>query len=311
MRLRPSKPFYSQAPIQSLDDLARVVGLSRCVLERLAARADSQYRPVPQRKKDGTRRETWAANRKLKRVHTLIKTRILDHVVFPRYLYGGIRDRQSPRDYAQHAARHVGRAVIVSEDIADFFPSTSALRVKRIWTEVFRFPPDVAECLTRLTTRRGFLPQGARTSNHLAYLVFFDQEYHLEEHLRKQGLRYTRFADDITVSSRRSLTNRTKTKVIASVYGLMQRAGYRPKRRKHAIHVNGASMRVHSLVVNEHVALPRAERYAIRAEVHRHLQQSEEVRAMQLAHVRGRVGKLRRFHPEKANRLRERLQRTQ
>lgn len=309
MRILPSKPFYSQAPIQSVDDLARVVRLSRDALDRLAARADREYQPVPQRKKDGTLRQTWSANRKLKGVHTRIKTRILDHVVFPRYLYGGIRDAQSSRDYARNAGRHVGQAVIMSEDISDFFPSTSALRVERIWTEVFRFPPDVAECLTRLTTRRGYLPQGARTSNHLAYLAFFDQEHELEAHLRVSSLRYTRFADDITVSSRGRLAAREKAKVIAAVYGLMRRAGYKPKRRKHAIHSQGGSMRVHSLVVNERVALPRAERYAIRAEVYRHLQQRRDVRIGEQARVRGRLGKLARFHPAKAHRLRERLQR--
>jgi hypothetical protein len=309
MSPRPNKPFYSQAPIPDLDALARVVRLSRESLLRLAEKADGMYEPVTLYKKDGTPRRAWSALRKLKRVHAYIKTRILDHIEFPTYLQGGIRDKKNPRDYARNAAIHAGQAVVIAEDVADFFPSISAELVGRIWRELFRFPPDVADCLVKLTTRRGEVPQGAKTSNHLANLAFFDDEHQLEERFRSCGLRYSRLTDDITISSHGPLSVAAKREAISAVYAMMHRGHFKPKRKKHGIFVQSQAMRVHSLVVNRHAALPRTERDTIRAEVH-HLAAwycgTDELLSHP-ARVLGRLGKLKRFHPAMARRLREKV----
>jgi len=121
------------------------------------------YTFVPQKKKDGSPRETWNAHRQLKQVHERIKNRFLRTVIFPLYLQGGILDLSNPRDYVRNAGIHAGQAWIVNEDITDFFPSTSAEQVLDIWKGLFRFPHEVALTLTRLTSRRGVLPQGAKS----------------------------------------------------------------------------------------------------------------------------------------------------
>lgn len=304
-----NKVSYSQGPIRDLPTLARVVNLPIGDLLRLAASADRMYRSVPQRKKDGSTRETWDAYRKLKRVQGYIKARILDQVRFPLYLQGGIRDRENPRDYARNAAIHAGQTVLINEDVADFFPSTTAEQVSEIWRVVFRFPIDVATCLTKLTTRRGTLPQGAKTSNHLANLVFHRDEPLLEAHFRAKGLRYSRLTDDISISTSHRIASTEKSEIVRAVYGMLNRAGYMPKRQKHALFTQKGSMRVNNLVVNRRPGLPRSERDTIRAEVEmlivlnpRHDGYFEAP-----ARVIGRLGKLARFHPAKAAGLKARL----
>jgi hypothetical protein len=274
----------------------------------LARNSGRMYRRVLKTKKDGSPRETWDAFRKLKRVQGLIKKRILDKVRFPTYLHGGIRDPEHPRDYARNAAGHEGQAVLINEDVIDFFPTTSAHRVTEIWRQVFRFPSDVAECLTKLTTRRGKLPQGAKTSNHLANLAFFRDEPALFVHLQQQNIRYSRLTDDITISSARKILPGIKTTLVAAIYAMLYRSEYRPNRKKHFLFTRKNSMRVNNLVVNVRAGLPREERRIIRTEVHRFIQEISRGRTpIDSAHSLGRLGKLARFHLVKAQVLRKRL----
>lgn len=309
----PLRLFYKHGPIQDLDTLAEVLEATRSQLERLCRNADRMYRPVPKKKKDGSVRMTWDAYRQLKAVHQLIKVRILAKATYPLYLQGGIRDRENPRDYARNAGIHAGQACVINEDIADFFPSTTPRQVRDIWENFFRFSSDVAECLTSLTTRRGELPQGAKTSSHLANLVFWRQEHELVSHLKALGWTYSRLADDITVSFPHPVSLSRKSELVSILYAFIKRHGYRPKYRKHDIFDSNERMLVNNLVVNERPALPQGERNAIRGLVHRTVRQiqqgsSEEI-AGSMPRVLGKIGKLKRFHKRAGEQLNEKLRR--
>jgi hypothetical protein len=271
------------------------------------------YRPVPQKKKDGSPRPTWDAFRQLKAVQHLIKVRILAKATYPIYLQGGIRDRENPRDYARNAGIHAGQSCVVNEDIADFFPSTTSEQVRDIWQHFFRFSPEVAECLTLLTTRRRQLPQGAKTSNHLANLVFWRQEHELVLHLKTLKWKYSRLADDITISFPRPVSRSRKSCAISILYAFIKRHGYQPKYRKHDIFDSNERMLVNNLVVNRHPALPKSERNAIRGLVHRTVkriqQRDGEVSAVSIPSVLGKIGKLKRFHERAGKELNEKLKR--
>lgn len=307
----PNRPFYEFAPVRDLETLAEALELSRPRLEHLSRNADRMYTRVMKKKKDGSPRETWNAHRQLKRIQELIKVRFLTKVKYPLYLQGGIRDPEHPRDYARNAGIHAGRACVINEDISDFFPSTTADQVREIWENVFRFSPEAANCLTKLTTRRRQLPQGAKTSNHLANLAQWRDEYEIVRHLTVRGFRYSRLTDDLTVSSSHPLSTAVKTWVVSTVYAFLHRHGYRPKRKKHFIYNRGKPMLVNGLVVNRYPALPKRERSAIRSLVHHtidalHSEQPAETE-LSLRRVIGKVGKLKRFHPRLGQRLGDRL----
>lgn len=311
MHQNPLRPFYRHAPIQNLDTLAEVLEVSREQLTRIARSADRSYRCAPQKKKDGSPRITWDAYRQLKAVQHMIKVRILAQVTYPLYLQGGIRDRENPRDHARNAAIHAGHACVINEDIADFFPSITAAQVRDIWVHVFRFPADVSDCLTSLSTRRGQLPQGAKTSNHLANLTFWRDEHELVRHLATKGWTYSRLTDDITVSCPQAMSLRLKSEVISKIYAFIKRNGYKPKYKKHAVFDHSERMLVNNLVVNERPALPHQERAAIRQLVHRTAKAliagNGSATPDLLPRVRGKIGKLKRFHPRNAQKLAAKL----
>ena len=232
---------------------------------------------------------------------------------YPRYILGGIADKKTPRDYKRHAAIHCGARIVISEDIQDFFPSTRTETVQRIWQHVFQFHPEIAATLTRLTTYRGALPQGWKASGYLANLALWDREPDLVKRLCDSGFAYSRFVDDITISCRRTVGDREKSRIIAKVYGMLGAAGYSAKRAKHNIATSGSRMEVTGLNVNtRRPTLSKKQRHTTRAAVHtceslfRTDNASSGYRKLWNS-ASGDVGTLKRFHPAEAAPLRERL----
>lgn len=240
-------PRYRNAPIGSVDSLARSLGVPKSVLQSVAENAEGLYFPPKQHKKDdGTFRETFGARPALKRIQKLVLNRIFRQVSFPEYLLGGILGGSALRN----AKIHSGKKVLITEDVKQFFPSITSDIVKQIWKHCFHFPEDVSELLTKLTTHGGVLPQGASTSTYLANMVFWDKEGILVERLKKKGLTYTRYVDDIHISSKRSLSMeeiewiRKKIGVMFSTKGLQRKAS------KSNVRTQNDRMSVHNYTVN-------------------------------------------------------------
>lgn len=309
MKSLQNKPFYRNAPIKSVGALAQTLQLAEPQLIQLARNASRMYRKVPIPKKDGTTRYTWDAQKQLKEVHGLINSRIFYRTTFPLFLQGGIRDPLYPRDYVRNADIHVDASSLVTLDIADFFPSTNDSTVMVIWTTFFRFPPVVAKLLTMLTTKDGFLPQGARTSSYLANLAFFRDEHDLVARLEKQGWRYSRLVDDITISKQRRASDGELTQVNATLFAFVNRHGYSVKRSKHDVKRRNARMSVNGLVVNKKVSLPKSQRRSIASLLHRTNAaiDVDEGYTMPVNRVRGQVAMVKRMHPELGEQMLARL----
>lgn len=227
-----SSPSYNGKPIRLVPSLAKALCCTLQTLQKVSANACFLYRVAQEiPKSDGSIRCTFDAKKPLKDIHRRIKTEILDRVVFPAYLTGSIKGR----DYKANAELHKAAKIVIAEDIGSFFPSTTAEHVLDVWRNFFGFSADVAELLTALTTRNGELPQGAITSPQIANLIFWRDEPRLHDRFASEGIAYSRFVDDVSVSSQAVLAPEKKTEVIAAIYGLMLRGGYRPKRRKHEL----------------------------------------------------------------------------
>ncbi|QKD42551.1 RNA-directed DNA polymerase [Alicycliphilus denitrificans] len=304
-----SAPSYSQRRIGTLQALHVPLGLPASDLLALAERADGLYRVAKRiTKPDGSIRIAYDTLDPLKGVHRRVKSQILDHVSYPAYLTGSIKGC----DAKVNASLHARARIVINEDISGFFPSTSADRVFSIWHNFFGFSEEVARCLTRLTTRHGELPQGAITSSFLANLVFWRDEPALHDKFAAQGLVYSRYVDDIAVSSKTFLTNKEKTDVIRQVYGMLLKHGYRAKRAKHEIATSARRMAVTKLAVNSKPGLDGATRDKTRAVVQAVEQRSAQGEVLSFdrgpyAQAMGKVLHLERFHPGDAAPLKRRL----
>lgn len=166
-----------------------------------------------------------------------------------------------------NARPHVGRPMIVRIDLVDFFPSTKTERVDAYFRRI-GWDAEAAALLVKWTTHRGGLPQGAPTSPRLSNLVNYYLDVQLTKHMSEQNGRYTRYADDITLS-----LDTTHPRVVRGriqfVRRLMQVHGYqihgRPKLRAQPWHKR---QQVTGLIVNEQIHLPRETRRWLRAVRH-------------------------------------------
>lgn len=302
-------PLYRRRRIGSLDSFSMSMGLTVRDLDRLVKNADRLYRTAQSiRKADGSLRYTYDAYTSLKTVHRRIKNHIFDHVVYPPYLTGSLKGR----DYKVNASLHTQAKIVISDDISSFFPSTTVQHVFDVWKNFFNFDGAVAHRLTMLTTRYGELPQGAITSSFLANLVFWKHEPVLQALLAAKGMTYSRYVDDIAVSSRSPIRSHDKAEVIRHVYGMLSQYGYEPNRSKHDISTASKRMTVTKLSVNAKPGLAVKTRANIRAAVHGVEQLASAGKLIQTdsgvyATAMGRVQMLRRFHPGEAEPLRQRL----
>lgn len=301
---------YPHQPIASVEKLAIVLNTTVAELNFLSENADKFYfkvKSVP--KADGSVRDTYDVNERLKTIHAKIVKAFFRVIAYPEYIQGGI----AHRDYLSNTALHTAKSVVISEDITNFFPSVNRQVVYQVWSGFFKFAPVVCECLTNLVTYQGFLVQGSRTSGYLCNLIFWNREPLLVDYLTKQGFVYSRFVDDITISSTKPVTVEQKTKVIAKVYGLLQSCGVKPNRRKHRVMSKGTMQKVHRVnVTAKKPTFDKQERHSIRAAVHEcELNFSKSKSSLEYEKLfnrtMGRVQKLKRLHKNEADKLLVRL----
>lgn len=116
----------------------------------------------------------------------------------------------SGRSVVDNAKLHIGQRYIYNIDLKDFFPSIDKSRVwKRLTLPPFNFNSDIAHTIAGLCTmrieengkERFVLPQGAPTSPILTNAICDTLDRRLGAVAKRFGLRYSRYADDITFSS--------------------------------------------------------------------------------------------------------------
>ncbi|WP_424045987.1 reverse transcriptase family protein [Neisseria sicca] len=303
---------YPYKPIASLEKLAICLNITLEELNYLQENADSFYfLTAREQKKDGSFRECYDVKKRLKDIHEKISIRFLKLIEYPEYLQGGIKKR----DYISNASQHTCSFDLIEEDISNFYPSISREIIYQVWVGFFRFSHEVADCLSKLVTFQGYLVQGSKVSGLLCNLILWNRETKLVMNLKRQGLTYTRYVDDVTVSCDRYLSNKEKQQIIRKIYALFYTVGAKPNRRKHKIERKGTRQTVNNLnVTSENPTLPKEQRNKIRAAVFEcekifRTGNSPLIQYKELFEsTKGRVNQLKRFHKKQANSLLKRLE---
>jgi RNA-directed DNA polymerase len=134
--------------------------------------------------------------KRLKVIQKRIQSNILQKLEIPEYAFGAIKGK----DNISNAKKHQGKKYIFTTDLTNFFPSVNHKQVFEMYL-LFDFSPTVARYLTKLTTYKGKLPQGAPTSPIVANLVFVKTGKRLQKFATENNLTFTSFVDDLTFSS--------------------------------------------------------------------------------------------------------------
>jgi len=266
---------------------------------------------------------------RLKTVQSKILHGILDQVP-PHSAAHGFRSKHSILTNAQP---HVNQEVVVSFDLADFFPSVRFEQVMAIFRRI-GYPRMVARYLAALCTkatpdevwrnhpnydskpehwqqlehwRHRHLPQGAPTSPALANLAAWRVDMRMSHLARHNHWIYTRYADDMTLSGARAV-GRNRLSLMTFIATIVFQEGFRLNLKK--THLMRASQRqeVCGVVVNEKCNVRRAEYDELKAILHncrKHggASQNREHRADFAGHLRGRIAALAQLNSSKAAKL--------
>lgn len=183
--------------IQDLNDLSNSLRLSTAKLAYLVSRTDHLYKTYDLPKKSGGKRKIAQPNRELKAVQSWILRNILDKLSTSPHSKGF----DLGTSILQNVQPHKSSNYILSIDLVDFFPSISARKVFGIFNSV-GYDKNASHILTTLCTYDGWLPQGAPTSPKLANLICAKLDSRIHGYVGPKDIVYTRYADDITLSSK-------------------------------------------------------------------------------------------------------------
>jgi RNA-directed DNA polymerase len=166
-----------------------------------------------------------------------LQTRLLAFVLAPKYRpspfsHGGVKGRH----IKSNARVHVTSVFGFTTDVANFYPSISYKQIYNLFFREFRCSPDVARVCMQLCTYRYHLAIGLITSPILADCIMRSVDERLAAMCREQGLRYSRFVDDITISGDFPIMSGSFPKVIVDALGDY---GLKVNSRKHAEAMRG------------------------------------------------------------------------
>jgi hypothetical protein len=261
-------PIPKIDPINDLVSLSNLLSVGADDLLTIEKTAISFYKEnKPKIKPNGKLRRTFRVISPLIEVQQNILIKILNNVIYPYYLMA-IKDSINKRDYIKDASIHSGNVCIIELDIADFFPSVRKEHIFQMWKGLFLFPDDVAKILTGLTTYKNMLPQGAKTSSAISNLIFWNYETSLAESLQKSGFIYSRYVDDITISTNQKISITEANYIINQVKEMMLHLGLNLNEAKQKININNSHTQIHGLNVSHKIpTIPRKTKNNLRVAI--------------------------------------------
>lgn len=181
-------------------DLARLLEISPGQLNYFAYGRGHRYRHFQVRKRRGGKREIAEPLGDLKIIQQKllqVLTAIYDP---PASVHGFLH----ARSIATNAAAHATSKWVLNVDLTEFFASVNFGRVRGVlMAPPYAIEHRVATVIAQLACYKKRLPQGAPTSPILANMVAANLDFRLQRLARRYQCVYTRYADDITLSSNR------------------------------------------------------------------------------------------------------------
>jgi RNA-directed DNA polymerase len=265
-------------PVLTLAHLAHLTGATWHFLRDVVARRRDPYDDITRPKRDGRTRPISSPEPVLMDVQRWL----LHNVVSALGVHPASYAYEPGRSIVRCAEQHVGARWLVKLDVHDFFASVGERRVYRMFAGL-GYPRLLSLELARLCTRvswdgpvprtfwrhrdgapyavtmPGVLPQGAPTSGRLANVAMLSVDAELAELAASQGLVYTRYSDDLTLSAAAGFTRREAARVVKRASAALARGGFRTHRAKTRVVPPGARKIVLGLGVHGDGVRLRAE----------------------------------------------------
>ncbi len=163
-----------------------------------------------------------------------------------------------------NAKFHRNQPVLVKLDIKDYFSSLHEARVYQLFHNTLGYSESLSMLLMKLCTLNKGLPQGAPTSPYLSNLLTADMDDAIYRFCLENGnLRYTRYADDISISG-----DMRPSHVISKVSQIVASNQLKINKEKIVVVRQYDRQIVTGIVINKKLQAPKDYRKSIRLEMY-------------------------------------------
>jgi RNA-directed DNA polymerase len=331
------------APLHSVKDLQDLLGLRHGDLmwfadtRQLEQTVDDErlrhYRYRWMTKSNGGLRLIEAPKPLLKHLQRVLAREILNHVPAHEAAHGF----RPGRSAVTYASGHSGQNIVIHFDLEDFFGTVTAGRVFGIF-RTCGYPERVAHLLTALTTnsiprslwaaqagpqsplladahfrlgqhlRHPHLPQGAPTSPALANLSAYRLDLRLAGLAQRTGMVYSRYADDLALSSSTHVSRPQVEKLVTLVEEISGEEGFRVNPFKTFFQRSSQRQRLAGLVVNDRPNVDRRQYERLKAILHNAARTGPQAQNRidhphYRDHLLGRISQVAHLNPGRGERL--------
>lgn len=197
----------------SREDLAKILDVKLVFLTNVLYRigSDNQYTQFPVPKKGKGVRIISAPTERLKDIQRRICDLLSDcrdeiftaRKISNNYSFGFERDKS----IILNAYKHRGKQIVLNIDLKDFFESFNFGRVRGYFlsNRDFLLNPIVATTLAKAACYNRTLPQGSPCSPVISNLICNIMDMRLAKLAKEHGCAYSRYADDITISTNKTI----------------------------------------------------------------------------------------------------------
>lgn len=267
--------------------LASLVGYETKLLYAISNAPDKFYRSFDISKASGGKRHICEPLPALKNIQKWI----LEELVSKLPVSAAAKAYVSGSSIKKNARYHKKQKVVLRADIQNFFPNCRTLMIsKALQRQGYSSP--VAGLLANIMTKENGLPMGSPTSPSMANHILYEFDGAMLDYANKNGLRYTRYSDDIVVSG-----NFNAEQVLNEIKSNLLQYNFHINNRKTRIMKRENLQIVTGIVVNEKINARSAARKKLRQEAYyikkfgldEHLKQNNIDRANYLEALIGRA----------------------
>lgn len=288
--------------IFDIKHFALLIGIAVSDLSKILFVEERFYSTGKIPKKSGGYRELDMPSLELKYIQRWVLDNILEKIQISEYAIG-FRKNKSILD---NAKIHVNKHCVVNMDVQDFFPTISYEQVYRIFS-YFGYTKEVSFVLAKLCTFDGHLPQGSPASPCISNIVCLKLDARLGALAKKYEADYSRYADDITFSSKKDVKS-----IVRPVVSIVKDEGFSindkktrilyPHQRQEVtgLLVNGDKIRVSKKYKRE---LYQELYYCSKYGVESHLQKIGCNKSFYKEHVYGKIYFINMVEPDEAQKM--------
>ena len=264
------------AQLQSRSDVADILEITENQLKQhiYKTRTHLRYKYFVIKKRLGGQRIIMAPVTPLK-----IIQRKLNHILQLVYkVKPSVHGFTKNRSIVTNAVVHVNCRLILNIDLKDFFPSINFGRVRGMLRgKPYFLSEEAATCLAQIACHDNQLPQGAPSSPVISNMICAQMDAQLLRFTKKYGCFYTRYADDITISTYETRFPRQiahfaddtqEVKLATDLISIIGANGFTINDEKVRIQALHRRQEVTGLIVNKVVNVDRRHIRQIRAMLH-------------------------------------------